>query len=352
MKKLWKKLLAASAAVLILGCVSAAALDTEALCSLTINLAEEQALPAELARAEAAVALYRVADVDDAYHYTAEPAFAALESIGGYKNVSTAEEQLAAAAEAAAVVEAGAAIAPAAEGAAVNGRVTFDALETGLYLIRIDTVEAGENRYSFNPVLVSLPTMEEEAEGVWSGADLYDVTIDTMKPGAEPLYGDLTITESLDTFSHGPATFVFLVEATMAGEEGQPAAVVYSDVASMVFTEGGSQSVAIEQKIPLGADVTVTEVYSGAGYVPAGERVQTVHLGWVLDENGQWILSEPAAEGDEGEPIMEQSGEVAFADTYAGSLITGSAIENRFTWNGESWNWQGLHDNGEVQSFE
>ena len=68
-----------------------------------------------------------------------------------------------------------------------------------------------------------------------------------------------------------PAVFVFSIEATLNGE------TVYSDVVMLEFTGAGTQSVLIE-KLPIGAVVTVTECYSGAGYQLASAGTQTVTI--------------------------------------------------------------------------
>lgn len=127
--------------------------------------------------------------------------------------------------------------------------------------------------YTFAPSLISVPT-KEEFEGVLStgnpGEWIYDASV-YLKPEEIP-YGALRIIKNLPIYEDSDeAIFVFDVEAVLNGRN------VYSDVVSINFTEPGSQSVVIE-KLPVGAQVTVTEIYSGAGYVsdPENPPVWTV----------------------------------------------------------------------------
>ena len=121
-----------------------------------------------------------------------------------------------------------------------------------------------------------------------------------------------------------PVTCVFEVTGILNGEE------VYSEVESITFTKAGQERVVLNQ-IPALAEVTVREVYSGAGYeltVP-GDRTATIAANeivsvdfenvyngqrrgghgiknqFVQDENGVWHWhSDPAQDtaGNEGAP--------------------------------------------------
>lgn len=135
--------------------------------------------------------------------------------------------------------------------------------------------------YTFLPELVALPNKEAGPGNLAGSADggewLYDFAI-FMKPGREPRFGSLEIVKSLRTYEtvedadHPEdeeggteldaqrATFVFDVEATLRGR------TVYSNVMSLTFDRPGEKRILIENKIPVGAEVTVTEVYSGASY--------------------------------------------------------------------------------------
>ncbi len=342
MKNLWKTLTAAVIAVLMLGAVSAAALDTGAECSLRVQLAEN--VPEELAAVPAEVSLYRVASVDEDYVYAS-----LLEGLdlSGYRDVTTAEEQKETAEKAAALVaETEADV----TGKAEKGVVDFEGLETGLYLVAVETVQAGEHEYSFSPVLVSLPSMEgytDDGQTQWSGADMYTIedgmTV-TMKYETAPLYGTVSVTKTLARYnaSSGVVTCVFRIEAVLDGES------VYSDVEALTFTGADEKTFSVE--IPLGADVTVTEIYSGAGYTLAEgyEAAQTLHLGWPHDENGEDIVSY----NDDGEAVMDLEDGAAFVNDFdETSQTTGTSVTNSFYYeadaeNGGRWNWTPTYNQG------
>lgn len=121
--------------------------------------------------------------------------------------------------------------------------------------------------YTFAPRLISLPTKAPDADGKVSTANngdwIYNPTV-YLKPEQHLRYGYLEIVKDLlgyESFAgqSEEAVFVFQVEATLNGVS------VYSDVKTMIFTGAGEQRVLID-KIPVGATVTVTEVYSGASY--------------------------------------------------------------------------------------
>lgn len=179
---------------------------------------------------------------------------------------------------------------------------------------RLDSVvEAGDNAYAFAPVLVSLPGLEpgegEEDSGEW----LYRLTVD-MKP-EQVRYGYLKLIKNLESFeTHDPATFVFEIRAVTGGEDGSPEQVVYSDVVTITFTEPGQQSLLVGP-IPVGARVTVTEVYSGISYTQ---------------------VSAPS------EPVVIEAGRIAeypFTNRYEGRNSHGGAIVNHFEYQSGDWKW-------------
>lgn len=149
-----------------------------------------------------------------------------------------------------------------------------------------------------------------------------------LKPEQEVRYGSVQINKTLDTYNAtlGGASFIFSVEAVKDGE------TVYSDVVSLVFDGPGTKSVEVGN-IPAGAQVTVTEVYSGSSYQIVGNNVATA------------VIS------------AETSAQVSFANTYDGSNNGGSSIVNHFTYtapegtdSGEgTWNWTQQTDSTDIQ---
>lgn len=184
----------------------------------------------------------------------------------------------------------------------------------------VSLARSAKYEYSFFPYLVSLPSTADvlsgqevlTSDGTWS----YAVT-GTLKPTREERFGPLEIVKNLTDFESGtPATFVFQVEATMDGE------TVYSNVVSISFSAAGTERVRLENVIPAGSHVEVTEVYSGAVYSVEGADVQTAEID------------------------AETVATVTFSNRYNGSGNHGGAIINHFAYtpggeNGDegAWEW-------------
>ena len=133
--------------------------------------------------------------------------------------------------------------------------------------------------YSFLPELVSLPStaadVSQEVTGgnltTASGEWVYNVSAN-LKPEQKERMGDLEIVKELTTYEDSsPVTFVFDIVATMDGET-EP---VFSDVVGLTFTKAGARTAKIVGKIPVGANVTVTEVYNGSSYEVVGGDTKT-----------------------------------------------------------------------------
>ena len=123
---------------------------------------------------------------------------------------------------------------------------------------------ADECTYIFSPVLVALPG---------AGADTQVSVVLKMERELDVKYGSFKIVKTLNGFAMGndPATFVFQVEAVLGGKK------VYSNVVTLVFDKEGKKELLIEN-IPVGAEVKVTEVYSGASYSLTTNATQTVTI--------------------------------------------------------------------------
>lgn len=211
--------------------------------------------------------------------------------------------------------------------------ITQENWEDGESITRLATIaNSAQYQYTFAPQLVSLPTKTAEEDEAINTANpgewLYDLTIH-LKPEQSARFGALEIVKTLSEYEseagiERPVTCVFEVTGVLDGEE------VYSEVESITFTSAGQERVVLNQ-IPALAEVTVREVYSGAGYdllIP-GDRTATIAASeivsvdfenvyngqqrgghgiknqFVQDENGVWHWhSDPAqdAAGNEGTP--------------------------------------------------
>ena len=192
-----------------------------------------------------------------------------------------------------------------------NGTGTSKELETGLYLVYVDTVSSKTYGYDFTPYLVSAPNNEFISSGSGSDAWVYDNIEVDLKPSQHELTGDLEIHKTLASYNTklGNPIFVFDVEAVDSTGE-----VVFSDAASIEFTSGGINSVVIKG-IPAGADVTVTEVYAGGSYeVTSSDTVKT-------------------------KIIAGEKADVNFTNDYSNRLIYGTGVVNHFEYDGTGWKW-------------
>ena len=310
---------------------AAIAVDTERECSVTFRVdTEGQGSFAELAELSVPVKLYRVASVNEYGEYAEEPGFEALE-LGTFSSETTAEEWEEKAASAMEVItETAAEPAASARVEAENGSVLSAAvtgLETGMYLVAAEDVHSDLHIYSFQPYLLSLPDNYYYDGGAGEASDAWVYDAETgLKPEQAPRYGDLEIIKRLTSYTETlqGATFVFSVEAELDGEN------VYSDVVSLVFDGPGTKSVLIED-LPAGSVVTVTEIYSGAGYAPTeGTAVsQTVT-----------VVADPIGDETTGSPVT-----VEFENEYDDHLNGGTSVVNHFAYTpaeteeGGTWDW-------------
>ncbi len=208
-----------------------------------------------------------------------------------------------------------------------NGKAqgAVSGLSTGMYLVWVEPVETEDYLYRFIPFLVSLPSLDSGE--VWNyGEDAEKPVIVGLKPEREDLYGDLSIEKNLLSYNEtlAGASFVFEIKAVKEDR------LVYSDVVSMTFDGPGSGSLTVED-IPAGARVTVTEIYSGAGY---RESTGTASRSTVIEA------------GD--------TAAVSFTNEYDGRLNGGgTSIINHFVYEkdedgSESLDWEKLY--GEIGS--
>lgn len=294
--------------ILSLTNISAAdTIDTAAQCSLTLTVPADSVYSSDAGAPDLKAKLYRVASVSESRHFTMLGDYGVdVESLSEDENTdwekaaATAAENLDGKSPAAEVtIEKN------------SGQGKAENLETGMYLVMMDTVTAPEYEYNFTPYFISLPNNLYYSSGQAEDDEwIYDAQ-SVIKVGAEERFGDLEIVKTLTEYNStlGPATFVFQIE----GERGTDR---YSNVVSITFTEAGQQSVVVEH-IPAGMNVTVTEVYSGSSYELTTEASQSTVI----------------AAGD------AERASVAFTNTYNNSINGGSGVENQFSHGEEGWDW-------------
>lgn len=275
----------------------------------------------ELKTSDVTVDLYKVASVDKSGDYTVVTDFKGLDVSGlsiDDKDASAAE--WAKRAETAAQMVTDDSIAPTKEVVTKNGMVTANNLETGLYLICPAEVVTDNYTYTFTPSLVSLPNNYYGNGG--SDTWVYNLTGEngiTLKPEQHERFGDLVINKTLTALnatSGDKATFVFQIDITKADGTTE------SKVEALTFEAAGTQSAKITG-LPAGAQVTVTEVYSGASYKLTSENgVQTT-----ITANDEYSAA--------GAPTAE----VSFTNETDGRTNGGYGVVNHFE----------LDDNGQYQ---
>lgn len=296
MKKIRSRWVAWMAVFVLLGLAirqdiayGAGAIDIGNNCSIAFDLSSnyqktENALPyektngyEELANLEIAVDIYKVADVKSTGEYKGPETNRSLYEVvktelGKAGSVTTASEWMAMAAEAAKKAKEEPSLAKTSvvlnDGSSGN---KAEGLATGLYLVMANQAESPEYIYKFDPYLVSLPGNSYDPSDAGSKDEwLYDVTMG-LKASREERYGDLEITKTLKSYNVtlGGASFIFEIKAKKDDR------IVFNDVRCIVFDNAGTKSVKVEGKIPADAEVTVTEVYSGASYKAVADKSQT-----------------------------------------------------------------------------
>lgn len=331
----------------------AKAVDFTKKCSLTVEPGSEE-LVEDIANADVVVDLYKVADAVpvsgyDAYDFDFQGGYQGVKAI--YSENPKSADWARMAQEAAGYVLDNKAVPLKSE--AVNE--TIGELDWGLYLVIArgrDLTEVEDYRttvrqedgtqaiataahseryvYTYAPELVALPGRHAVGEDggtvnttAGNGAWETDMRV-TLKPMQSLRYGSLEIVKTLESYQYNegsanrePAGFVFQVEAELNGEN------VRSTVVSLSFTEAGRKS-AVVDRIPVGAVVTVTEVYSGATYHATSDTVQ---------------VSAPI----EAAEIVS----VGFSNDYSETNRGGGSVTNHFVYDEEAsgWNWTQVPDN-------
>lgn len=268
-------------------------------CSITFEVGGDLADDfAELSELSIPVKLYKVAQISETGSYTAVKGYESLD-FESVSSETTAAEWEQKAQKAQKIIE-DQQKSPTDEGVIQNGKGKIGGLSVGMYLVAAETTLSPEYEYKFTPYLLSLPNNYNSTTG--NDDWVYDVKTG-LKPGKEERFGSLVIDKTVTSFNEtlGSATFVFQIEGTKDGEQ------VYSGVVSAVFDAAGTKSIRVD-KIPAGAEVTVTEIYSGASYELTSAPSKTV----VIKASG------------------EEEAHVAFTNNYNNKLNGGASVVNHF----------------------
>ena len=300
-------------------------IDLTKTCSLTIEVESGSQFEADLDQMTIPVDLYKVADVDVSGSYTELTGFEGI-GLDGVSDATTADEWLTMAETAAGMLTDTAE--PDASIEVIDGIGSAAGLEAGMYLIVPEDTYNGDYSwlYQFTPYLTALPGNDyyNSGDDTW----LYDVTIG-LKVEREMQYGALKINKHLLDYNNltQEGYFVFSIE-------GEKDGVVYSNVAAIEISETGSGTAYVDH-IPVGMEVTVTEIYSGGSYEPVGPVTATAVI--VAD---QIVEVRP-----------EEGAEVDFENDYDDKLIPGTGVLNQFhaPEDGGDWSWDRAGGYDQVQ---
>lgn len=297
------------------GAKAASAINTGQKCSIEFDISGNSS---ELLSASIPVKLYKVASVDESGNYTGIGAFSKLD----LSSVSADNLDAAAATWAERAAEAKKLLKDDTEPTTTTltqGRGTATRLDTGLYLVDTPEVVTTNYTYTFTPYLVSLPTNNYYSNG--NDDWIYDLTKEYnsavgLKPEEHARYGDLVINKTLENHNATTgkkATFVFQIKINNTETR----------IESLDFEAAGKSSVTIT-KIPAGAAVIVTEVYSGASYKLTSANDQTATI--VATDRG--ATNTPAS--------------VSFTNDIDNNMNGGYGVKNNFK----------LNENGQYQYTE
>ena len=304
------------------GARAANAIETNRKCSVAFNVSgEDNELTAD--GTDIIVNLYKVADVDVSGNYTATKDFTGLNvsSVSADDKDAAASEWADRAKEAQKMLKES--VEPTATVTLAAGTGSLADLATGLYLVDTPEVVTTNYTYTFTPYLVSLPTNNYYSNG--NDDWIYDLTKEYnsavgLKPEEHARYGDLKINKTLahhNATTGKKATFVFKIEITPL--KGKTETLIES----LDFEAAGDSSVTIT-KIPAGATVKVTEVYSGASYKLISENDQETTI----------VATDKDAKGDPAS--------VSFTNDVDDNMNGGYGVKNNFK----------LDENGQYQYTE
>ena len=207
---------------------------------------------------------------------------------------------------------------------AVDDYVKWDDSTTPRTLVGT-IARSAQYEYTYAPELISLPASaaaipavfpgDSEPNYTTAGGGWYYTVSAMMKPSEEPRCGDLVIEKDLSVYEDStPVSVVFRVQASKTDDGCD---FSYDDYHMITFRAAEKKSLTLSGIFPVGASVTVTEVYPGPGYVLTG----TV---WSEEETGTSGHLVKAAENSLA-PLT-----VTFTDRYDGKLLQGGGILNEY----------------------
>lgn len=182
--------------------------------------------------------------------------------------------------------------------------------------------------YTYLPELISLP-MRGNTDIVTGGFNtsstapwLYGVTVELKSEQSQEM-ASLRIEKTFavgddQTVLTGATKSVFEIEAKVNE------VTVYSNTVA-IASDAAEKFKVLEKVVPVGASVTVKEVYDGAGYALAGNN--TRERTFVAKEDTM----------NEGQLVINADNVVAFTNNYNGIDIGGDVLINSFTHSSEGW---------------
>ena len=184
--------------------------------------------------------------------------------------------------------------------------------------------------YYYAPQLISIPTKPPleggEEDGVIKTSNPGDwnyAPVAVLKPTSEPRNGDLRIRKEVNETVDGKqyagtkATFGYRVVATLNGK------TVYDNICEITIPD--QDEVTIEDKIPVGAVVTVSELYDGSRYKYKDSRIVI---------SGDATNATLVINSSQDSPAT-----IEFTNDNDGTPKEGYGILNTFTYNGSAWVW-------------
>lgn len=325
----YKIILMALAILLVMGLMpfaAVSAVNLDAACSITV-------IPSDSEEGDEAknlvVDLYKIADAgslpgQDSYKMVLKDAYASLGTDEDWWKAFENQDQWKEFAQKAAVLAV--AQEPDQKGKPVG---KLEGLSTGLYLILARGSDLGDDytatkdeafvtmaqsdkyTYYYEPVLIAMPT-KDPLDGEISTANptewLYETSV-KLKAKMEIRFGNLRIIKTLTSYeTTEDAYFVF----KYAYED-------FYDHRALNFSEPGTQSVLIKN-LPVGAEVTVTENYTGSHYESTTPTSQKVTI------------------------VGDETVEVRFANKDYPGGNGGKGAVNSFTYTNGKWEWKKLDD--------